>query len=262
MSGPVDDIQRQSRDQFGKQSHRYASGHILSNTSDVEEAVRRMALPKRAQVLDVAAAAGFTGLYLARLGHDVTLADIAPQMLERAREKAQESGVEVQLCEHAAEQMPYEANRFDLVTCRVAAHHFSSPAAFIQETWRVLVPGGFFLLIDGTVPDGSPVAEEWMHQVEKLRDPSHHRFLTPGSWSHLCEEAGMRVEHVGLSPFQQPDLNWYFETAATSAENRVKVLDLVRNAPVQAREMFQLEVHGEKIIWWWQRLTLIARKAA
>ncbi len=49
---------------------------------------------------------------------------------------------------------------FDLVTCRVAAHHFSDVAAFVRETARVLKTGGWFLLIDGSIEDSQPVAEK------------------------------------------------------------------------------------------------------
>jgi hypothetical protein len=63
-----------------------------------------------------------------------------------------------------------------------------------------------------------------------------------------------------LQPFKQPDLNWYFETAATSPENRAKVLELVRHAPPEARNHFRLTEEDGKIVWWWQRLVLGARK--
>jgi SAM-dependent methyltransferase len=116
---------------------------------------------------------------------------------------------------HPAEHLPYADASFDLVTCRVAAHHFSSPPDFVRESARVLQPGGWFLLIDGSMQDDEEEAEEWLHQVEKLRDPSHHRLLTPRNWARLCQAAGLRVTHSELDPFKQPDLNWYFETAAT-----------------------------------------------
>ncbi|HEY0456083.1 MAG TPA: class I SAM-dependent methyltransferase [Verrucomicrobiae bacterium] len=256
----LDEVQRASQEQFAKQSHRYGRGHILEDTSDVAEALSWMQMPTRAKVLDVATGAGHTGIYLASLGHDVTLADLAQPMLDRARQAAEERGFKVETHQHAAEQFPYSDGTFDLVTCRVAAHHFSSPEDFIRETARVLKPGGWFLLIDGSVEDEQPEAEEWLHQVEKLRDPSHRRFLTPNQWSALCQKNGLVTEKILLNPFKQPDLNWYFETAATAAENRTKVLQLVRTAPESARQLFKLGEEEGKIVWWWQRLSLVARK--
>ncbi|HVM62444.1 MAG TPA: class I SAM-dependent methyltransferase [Verrucomicrobiae bacterium] len=255
-------IQRAAQQQFDRQSSRYGQGHILSDVSDVREALARLTWLKIGQALDMATGAGHTGLYLASLGWQVTLADISAAMLERAAAAARERGLHVATRQHAAETFPYEDDTFDLVTCRVAAHHFSDPAAFVRETSRVLKPNGAFLLIDGSIEDGQPVAEEWAHNVEKLRDPSHHRLLSPGTWKKLCGDAGLRVVFSELQPFKQPDLNWYFDTANTSPENRSKVLELIRTTPPEARKLFRLGEEDGKIVWWWQRLVLVAQKPA
>ena len=256
----LDAIQQAAQEQFARRSHRYGHGHILENVEDVREAIEPLQLAPGSRVLDVATGAGHTGLFLASLGHDVTLTDLAAPMLERAKEAATRRGLKVQTRQHPAEQFPYAGASFDLVTCRVAPHHFSSPESFIHETARVLIRGGHFLLIDGSVEDDQSEAEEWLHVVEKLRDPSHHRFLTPREWRRLCEGAGLKVLQTTLTPFKQPDLDWYFDTAGTSLENRKKVLELIAQAPQSARDLFRLREEEGKIVWWWQRLTLAARR--
>ena len=60
---------------------------------------------------------------------------------------------------------------------------------------------------------------------------------------------------------KQPDLNWYLDVANTSPENRAKVLELVRTAPDSARKLFRLTEESGKIVWWWQRLSLLAVKS-
>lgn len=260
MSVELDEIQRAAQEQFGSRSDHYGKGHILANVEDVEAALQTIHLPARARVLDVATGAGHTGIYLASLGHDVTLGDIAQPMLDKAAQLAAERGLTVKTAQHPAEDFPYAANTYDLVTCRVAAHHFSFPDKFIAETARVLKPGGYFLLIDGSVADQKPEAEEWIHALEKLRDPSHHRFLTPNAWSGLCQSHGLTVQSATLFPFKQPDLNWYFETAGTPDRNRIKVLELIAQAPETAKALFRIAEEDGKIVWWWQRLTLIAVK--
>lgn len=256
----LNSIQSAAAEQFGRQSHRYGKGHILADVSDVSAALARIPLPGRARVLDVATGAGHTGLHIAGLGHDVTCADLAQPMLDRVTETANERGLKVTTRLHPAESMPYADSSFDLVTSRVAPHHFSSPELFVRETARVLKSDGHFLLIDGSIEDGDPVAEEWTHQVEKLRDPSHHRFLSPATWSRLCETAALRVILTALDPFKMPDLDWYFETANTTPQNRQAVLNLVSHAPAEARNQFHIAMENGKIVWWWRRLTLIARK--
>ncbi|MEA3187757.1 MAG: hypothetical protein QOD99_1587 [Chthoniobacter sp.] len=189
----LNEIQRASQEQFSKQSSRYAQGHILENVDDVRSALANIPLPGRARALDVATGAGHTALLLASPGHDVIAADLAAPMLERVREGAAARNLHVETRQHAAEEFPYDAAGFDLVTCRVAAHHFSGPMDFIRETARVLKNGGHFLLIDGSVADDESKAEEWLHALEKLRDPSHQRLGTPRFWSKLCEQNGLRV---------------------------------------------------------------------
>jgi ubiquinone/menaquinone biosynthesis C-methylase UbiE len=253
-------IQRAAQQQFDRQSDRYGKGHILADVSDVRDVLARLAWLKPGRALDVATGAGHTGLYLASVGWQVTLADISAKMLEGAAATARERGLHVETRQHTAETFPDPHSAFDLVTCRVAAHHFSDPTAFVRETARVLKPDGAFLLIDGSVEDNQPVAEEWLHSVEKFRDPSHHRFLSQGTWTKLCQDAGLRVVFSELQPFKQPDLTWYFDTANTAPENRAQVLELIRHAPAEARELFRLGEEDGKIIWWWQRLVLAAKK--
>src|ERR1700689_1778215 len=116
----LDEVQQAAQEQFARQSHRYGQGHILENVEDVRSAVATLQLPAKARVLDIATGGGHTGLYLASLGHDVTLADIAQPMLDRAARTAAERGFPVQTRQHAAEELPYADGQFDLVTCRVA----------------------------------------------------------------------------------------------------------------------------------------------
>jgi len=256
----LDPIQKAARDQFQRQSANYGKSHILANTDDVALALSGIEIPPGSSALDVATGGGHTAIYLAGRGFSVTATDISQAMLDSTNKLAAERGLSIQTRLHEAEKFPYSDGSFDLVTCRVAAHHFSDRDAFMHEVARVLKSGGHFLLIDGSVPDGEPVAEEWIHQVEKLRDPSHGRFLSPGSWTALCGRHGLRVLRCETAPFKQPDLNWYFQTAGTTPENREKVQDLVRNAPDSARKVFRIGEENGKTVWWWTRLSLVAQK--
>ncbi len=254
----LDPIQQAARDQFQRQSANYGKSHILANTEDVASALSGIEVPPGATALDVATGGGHTAIYLASRGFSVTAADISQAMLDNASKLAAESGFSIATRLHEAEKLPYSSGSFDLVSCRVAAHHFSDRDAFVCEVARVLKSGAHFLLIDGSVPDGEPDAEEWIHQVEKLRDPSHGRFLSPGAWTALCERHGLRVLRCETAPFKQPDLDWYFQTAGTTAENRVKVRELVHNAPDPARRVFRIAQEDGKTVWWWPRLSLVA----
>lgn len=96
--------------------------------------------------------------------------------------------------------------------------------------------------------------------MEKLRDPSHGHFLSPATWRGLVTAAGFEVLQCATHPFKQPDLEWYFRAAGTSAANRAEVLQLVSGAPDEARAASGLTEEDGKIVWWWPRLTLLARR--
>src|SRR5271170_8508169 len=100
-------IQRAAQQQFDRQSDRYGQGHILSDVSDVQDALGRLDWLKPGRALDVATGAGHTGLYLAGAGWQVTLADISTAMLERTSAAAKERGLHVETRQHAAEAFPY-----------------------------------------------------------------------------------------------------------------------------------------------------------
>ena len=256
----MDSIQHAAQAQFEKQSRRYARGHILEDTRDVTAALDGLDIPAGAEALDIATGAGHTAFCLARAGFRVTASDLTPAMLERVREGAAERGLDIRTRQHSAEALPYADGAFGLVTCRVAPHHFSSPVDFVRESARVLKPGGWFLLIDGTVPDDDSAAEAWLHQVEKLREPSHNRLLPPREWRALCEQAGLAVQKTEVAFRKQPDLEWYFETAGTSPENREKVRALIAAAPEPVRRHYRVAEEEGKIVWWWPMLMLLAQK--
>ncbi len=112
------------------------------------------------------------------------------------------------------------------------------------------------------MPDDDPATEAWLHEVEKWRDPSHGRFLSRAAWETLVRARGLGVERSELNPLKQPDLQWYFETADTPPENRKKVLAAVRTVPPRVRAALKLGEEDGRIVWWWPRLTLLARRSA
>jgi ubiquinone/menaquinone biosynthesis C-methylase UbiE len=255
-----DAVQEASAAQFDRQSARYGKSHILSDTGDVAEALAPIAPAAGARALDVATGGGHTALCLARMGWSVTAGDVSARMLEAARRLLGDAGLPLETLRFAAEEIPFADATFDLVTVRVAPHHFSSPEKFVGEAARVLRPGGHFLLIDGCVPDCDPETEAWLHLVEKWRDPSHGRFLSRAAWEALVGASGLAIVSSRLHSKKQPDLDWYFETAATSTENRILVLDAIRASPPRVRAALRLADEDGKIVWWWPMLRLLAAK--
>jgi SAM-dependent methyltransferase/glutathione S-transferase len=251
----LEDVQlsQEGADQMGK-------AHVLADVGDIEKAVLELKLRPNTFALDVGTGNGHTAIYLAQKGFNVTASDTSAVAIQEAAKLAAETNVKINFQEHPAEQLPYADNTFGLITCRSAAHHLTAPDVFIREVTRTLKTYGYFILIDGTVPDDHIEANQWMNTLEKLRDPSHVKFIPPNQWRHWCQYCGLTVTRATMETLKMPDLNWYFNVANTPPENRKKILEMLAKAPTPVRELFKLGQENGKIIWYWRRLTLIAGK--
>lgn len=146
------------------------------------------------RALDIATYGPDVALALAACGADVTLVDGDPDTLSATCDLLDAQGHSAaQVVADVAHEMPFGAAEFDLVTCRVAAHHFVDHAAFFAEVERVLTPGGRFAFQDHTLPEHT-AAGVFVDSFERLRDPSHVRARSAAEWIAAVEAAGLVVE--------------------------------------------------------------------
>ena len=74
--------------------------------------------------------------------------DLTPKMIEVAKRKALKN---VELVVGDCENLPFEANSFDVVICCESFHHYPNPQDFFNSVSRVLRPGGRLVLRDMTM---------------------------------------------------------------------------------------------------------------
>jgi ubiquinone/menaquinone biosynthesis C-methylase UbiE len=94
------------------------------------------------QLLDVATGSGNVAIAAARAGASVTGLDLTPELLDAARRRAGESGVEVRWVEGDAEELPFADDSFDLVTSCFGAMFAPRHERAAAELARVARPGG------------------------------------------------------------------------------------------------------------------------
>lgn len=114
------------------------------------EFIDRLNLKHREKLLDVACGTGNTALPAAHKGAIVTGIDIAPNLIEQARDRAAADGVEITFEEGDAEAMPYADASFDTVITMFGAMFAPRPEKTAAELIRVCRPGGRIVMANWT----------------------------------------------------------------------------------------------------------------
>jgi SAM-dependent methyltransferase len=162
--------------------------------------------------LDVATGGGHVARRLREAGLEVVTLDPAP-------------GMQADVVA-PAEHLPFAEASFDVVACRVAAHHFDDVDAAVREMARVtrnlvVVADNLFV---------SETAEE----ADRVRDPSHVRNYTEAEWRALFAGAGLDVEDVRT--YVHPVLlEPWLERAGCTGEEAERVRTLVADRVVGDR---------------------------
>jgi ubiquinone/menaquinone biosynthesis C-methylase UbiE len=100
------------------------------------------------KALDIASGTGVISRLLCEKGFSVTGLDFAEPMLERARRKAQEKGLDARYLMGDAEDTRLPDNEFDVIMTRHLVWTLPDPAAAFADWFRVLKPGGRLLIVD------------------------------------------------------------------------------------------------------------------
>lgn len=200
-------IKAQVEARFAQYAQNYVASDVHAGGSDLDRMVEIVDPQPGWLGLDVATGGGHTALQFARRGVRMVATDFGIQMLEAARAHITASGAVMQYAGADAEHLPFADNSFDLVTCRVAAHHFPDVYRFVVEAARVLKPGGRLAIHDHLLPEDE-AAMEYIEAFEILRDPSHHRAFNESEWRGLLLDAGLTIDHVEKLARFDPLVAW------------------------------------------------------
>lgn len=119
------------------------------------------------RILDIGSGLGESSVYLAKLGARVTMADISPGMIEKARQVGRLHGVELQGSAAVGESLPAGDSEFDIVYTGNTLHHVVNRRAMFSEMRRVLKPGGRFFSFDPLAY--SPAINVYRKMADRVR---------------------------------------------------------------------------------------------
>ena len=247
---------RRVQAQFGAIAAAYVSspGHAAGEDLERLVACGRALAPER--VLDLATGGGHTALALAGVARRVTAYDVTEPMLRAARGFLRERGTgEATFVAGDVEALPFRDAAFDLVTCRIAAHHFADVAAAVREVRRVLRPAGSFLLQDILGHD-DPEAAAFVTEVERRRDPSHVRAYRAAEWKAFLRAAGLTTMDSAVIAKGRPWEEWTGRTRMTP-EARRDLDAFVRAAPERCRAAFDFRLVDGRIESFTDRMLLL-----
>jgi SAM-dependent methyltransferase len=169
-------------------------------------------------------------------GHDVKVLDVATGGGHVAR-RLREAGCTVITVDPApgmepdvvapAEDLPFQDGSFDVVTCRIAAHHFQDIGKAVAEMARV---SNRLLVIEDNLYRGEHVEE-----AERLRDSSHVRCYSEDQWRGFVTDAGFEVEQI--QPFARRQ----------SFEAWLQRVDTPPDAAARIRELLADRIEGGQL---------------
>jgi ubiquinone/menaquinone biosynthesis C-methylase UbiE len=171
-------------------------------------------LPGHGRVLDIGGGPGRYSIWLAQHGYQVVLADLSPNLLDIARTKITEAGVQAQIedvltCD-VCDMARFEDGYFDAALCLGPFYHLvqaADRAKAVQELVRVLKPAGTAFVAFMPV-------YTFLRRTLALRDERQH-LADPAFTSLLMDEgvflndvagrfnAGFGVRPQNLAPFME-----------------------------------------------------------
>jgi ubiquinone/menaquinone biosynthesis C-methylase UbiE len=202
--------------------------------------INRLGIKPGEKLLDVACGDGNLSIPAAKLGALVTGADLVPEWVAQARERAKADGLAIQFDAADAESMPYKDNEFDWVVSMFGAMFAPRPDVAATELLRVCKPGGKIAMANWT-------AEGFNGRMFKLAAqyvPPPPGVPPPIQWGNetvVRERFGNRVSEIQFKrvmlqeslPMPPADVVEHFNKYFGPTQMAFKALDQERQAKLR-----------------------------
>jgi ubiquinone/menaquinone biosynthesis C-methylase UbiE len=232
-----------SQQRFSKFALDYVTSAAHASGAELDRLVEIAQPQPDWTMLDVATGGGHTALKFAPMVSQVVASDITHSMLKVAQEFIAGHGIKNIVFGIAdAESLPFEDKSFDLVTCRIAPHHFPNCLRFARESDRVLKPGGILLVQDHLVPEDKKSAQ-YINQFQRTRDPSHNRAFSESAWIYIFQKSGLKIKNTERIIKRHKFLPWA-ERQGCSQEVIQHLIKMVEDAPDSVIDWMQPKDFG------------------
>ncbi|MFA1818632.1 class I SAM-dependent methyltransferase [Virgibacillus oceani] len=229
---------------FTKNRKAYVSSSTHRNSRDLTLLTEWLNPNSDMVALDIATGGGHTAKRLSPYVNRVIATDITKDMLENtAAYLSGYSNIDYIIAD--AEHLPFLNHTFDIVTCRIAAHHFPNPDQFILEVKRVLKEKGKFLLIDNIAPANEKY-DLFINSLEKIRDYSHDRSLRINEWKKFFSENKLEILQEQKRKKTLPYEEWVNRTL-DDEEDQKQVEQFMTSASEDIKHYYKIKMEEGKI---------------
>lgn len=165
-----------------------SGGARLGNPSLLARVAAKALGPATGRIVDLGSGCGEL---LPLLGRNAVGLDLCRSLLERAAGAPRIQG--------DVGRLPLATGRADLATLVLVLHYVPRPGRALAEAARILRPGGRLVVAD-RIASPDPELRAAQDRIERLRNPSLHRILTPGEIEEGMRGAGLEVRES--EPFE------------------------------------------------------------
>ncbi len=253
-----------NKSQFGPSAAQYATSTVHADPDALAELVEWADPKPTDSLLDIATGSGNTALAFAPHVARAVGLDLTPAMLGELRRLADERGLDnVETIEAPAEEIPFPDATFDIVTARLAPHHFADIKKAVSEMARVTKQGGQVLVHDTTSPEDQDLDRQ-LNEIEILRDPGHIRNYAPTEWKTMFEDSGLEVTRLETRSYgenQTLDLDDWTKRLRTPENHVVEIRHRFRNASPGLKELMDIQEKPDgKFSFVLPRVNVLGRK--
>jgi len=189
---------------WNERAEAYRTSATHASGDDLDLVVEWCEPAKGVTVLDVATGGGHVARRLREAGAEVVTVDAAPGMQPDVVAPA--------------DHLPFADSSFDVVACRIAAHHFPDALAAVKEMARVAR--------ERVVLEDNTFTSEDAEEADKLRDPSHVRNHSVAEWRAFFEATGLEIADEATMVRDTDFADWLDRTE-TPEEERERITELL-----------------------------------
>ena len=139
--------------------------HFLSFGIDIQWRKKVVKIIKKSNaknILDIATGTGDLAIAMSKLNPDkITGLDLSEGMLNVGKEKIKERNLEglIEMIQGDSENLPFQDNTFDAITVSFGVRNFENLGKGLSEIYRVLKPGGTFVILEFSQPQKVPMKQ-------------------------------------------------------------------------------------------------------